>query len=619
MTWLPQPQRQFFAGWLRLLPGLLPVLVMSSSALAAHPETDTNPPPPVPTSHRQPGSISQALSRPVLQQGTQVMLNGRSLPTAWSQWQLAGAKSARIGITDRGLSQLMGVDLLNTANPAQQPVQWFSDPVSTPLLLLTRIVPPLRYLDITDLAQRLGWQMQVQGTVLQISSPAAKVLALRQGKQPWGDRIVLDLDRPAPWQLDEATDEFVVNLDAALDPAIAQRFTATPGNQFQTLKLETSANQTRLRLGTTVRPRVWSLATPNRLIIDVRPDTAIDQDIQWAPGLRQRQQIVTLGANRFPVLWLEANPRQPGVAIQPILPNAATLVGTAPLFQTARQAQATAAVNGGFFNRNNQLPLGAIRQGGRWLSGPILGRGAIAWDMAGTFKIARLTLQETITTPTNQAFPLTHLNSAYLQAGIARYTADWGPTYTTLTDNEIIVTVENNQVTSQQTAAAVGATTVPLPANGYLLVLRSNQAAATNFTPGKTLRLERTVTPPEFDRFPNLIAGGPLLVQNRQIVLDAAAEKFSKAFINEQAARSAIGITPSGNVIIATVHARIGGGGASLNDMAQIMLQLGVTDALNLDGGSSTTLYLGGQIIDRLPSTAARVHDGIGIFIGPDP
>ena len=40
-------------------------------------------------------------------------------------------------------------------------------------------------------------------------------------------------------------------------------------------------------------------------------------------------------------------------------------------------------------------------------------------------------------------------------------------------------------------------------------------------------------------------------------------------------------------------------------------------DALNLDGGSSTTLYLGGQILDRPPSTAARVHNGIGVFLQP--
>jgi len=47
------------------------------------------------------------------------------------------------------------------------------------------------------------------------------------------------------------------------------------------------------------------------------------------------------------------------------------------------------------------------------------------------------------------------------------------------------------------------------------------------------------------------------------------------------------------------------------------MQQLGAVNALNLDGGSSTTLYLGGQLLDRLPRTAARVHNGIGVFLQP--
>lgn len=561
--------------------------------------------------------LSQARPPAGLPSGTQVVVNGRSFSIPWSQWRLGTSPQVRIGLADWGVSQVLGVELLNTTGASQQPVQWFSDAIQTPLVAPVRLTPPFRYLDLTELGQRWGWQMQVSGTTLRVVSPPSNVLAIRQGKQSWGDRIVLDLDRPTPWQVNEAGSEAVVTLDASISPAIAQAFKSLPGNFVQTLRVEAAANQTRLRLTSRSRFRVWSLANPNRLIVDVRPDAWVEQDIQWAPGLRWRQQTVTLGTQRFPVLWLEVNPRQPGLTIQPILPNATTLVGTAPLLQTARQAVATAAINAGFFNRNNQLPLGAIRQDGRWKSGPILSRGAIAWDGTGVFKMGRLSLQETLMTSTGQRFPLTHLNSAYLQAGIARYTPDWGVTYTPLTDTEILIPVQNNQVIAQATTTSTGAKPVPIPVDGYLLVFRSNQTAATAFPPGTGVRLEQSVTPPDFDRFPQILAAGPLLVQNRAVVLDAAAEKFSLAFSQELAARSAIGLTPSGMVILATVHTRLGGGGASLTDIAQIMQQLGATDALNLDGGSSTTLYLGGQVRDRLPSSSARVHNGIGVFLSP--
>ena len=71
--------------------------------------------------------------------------------------------------------------------------------------------------------------------------------------------------------------------------------------------------------------------------------------------------------------------------------------------------------------------------------------------------------------------------------------------------------------------------------------------------------------------------------------------------------------------MIAAIHNRVGGAGPTLSETAQLVQQMGAIDALNLDGGSSTTLYLGGQILDRPPQTAARVHNGIGVFIQPKP
>jgi hypothetical protein len=567
-----------------------------------------------PSSHR----VSQVLPPPApISQGNQILLNGRLLPAAWTQWPSGGKQ---IGISDAGLTQTIGVELLNTADATRQPVQWFSDPTANPLTLATWVTGTLRFLDLTDLAQRSGWQLQVSGATLQISAPPATVLAIRQSKQPWGDRLVLDLDRPAPWQVDPQNQAAVLTVDAQIPAALLQSDQSKPGNRLTATSIEPGAKQTRLKLSfnSQLRPRVWSLPNPNRLIVDIRPDSAIDRDILWAPGLRWRSQTVNLGAARFPVVWLAVDPRQPGVSLKPILPNSTSLVGTAPLSRTAQQTQVAAAINGGFFNRNNQLPLGAIRLDGRWLSGPILGRGAIAWNTGGEAKFDRLTLQETLTTPTGQRLPLTHLNSAYVQAGIARYTNDWGTSYSPLSDNEIVVTVQNDRVISQQPGGTVGSNALAIPTNGYLLALRSNRNAATSLPVGTTLRLETSVTPPDFGRFQHIIGGGPLLVQNRQIVLNAKAEQFSNAFAIEQASRSAIGQTADGSLLIAAVHTNLDGNGATLTDIAQIMQQLGAVNALNLDGGSSTTLYLGGQLLDRLPSSAARVHDGIGVVVQPN-
>jgi exopolysaccharide biosynthesis protein len=69
-----------------------------------------------------------------------------------------------------------------------------------------------------------------------------------------------------------------------------------------------------------------------------------------------------------------------------------------------------------------------------------------------------------------------------------------------------------------------------------------------------------------------------------------------------------------GRILLVAAHNRIGGLGATLSEFAQLLQKMGAVSALNLDGGSSTQMYLGGEIIDRSPATAARVHNGIGVF-----
>ncbi|MDB9511163.1 phosphodiester glycosidase family protein [Kamptonema animale CS-326] len=592
-------------------------------------------------------------------QGRQVSLNGNTFRAAWSQQPGGGNSSVRTWIADVSLMEIAGIELLNSGDATKQPVQWFSQSQTDGLA--TRLTPQYRYLDITDFAKKAGWQISTEGNTLKISTQPAKLTAIRVGKQEWGDRIVLDLDRPTFWRLSYVeppprtptpkpkdtpddptkptgrdtpddptkpqtpkptpqvrTQEWLITVDAVLDRALIAR-TFGAGKHLQSLKVESSANQTKIRVNIPLgwRPLVFTLGNRDRLVIDIRPDSLVERDILWAPGLRWRSQYRNLGNSKFPVVWLEINPRQSGLKIRPILSNPPTDSGTAPLLQTAELSNIAAAINGGFFNRINRLALGAIRRDNQWLSGPILNRGAIAWNDNGDIKIGRLSLQESLITSKGERLAVTHLNSAYVQAGIGRYTAKWGTSYTPFSDGEIIVTVQNEQVISQSPGGTAGKTSFPIPANSYLLTLRSNPTIANQIPVGTSLRLETATVPADFNRYPYILGGGPVLVQNSQVFLDAKAEGFSDAYVKQTAIRSAVAIAANGNLLIVAIHNRAGGAGATFSNIAQIMQQMGAVDALNLDGGSSTSLYLGGQLIDRPAQTAARVHNGIGVFIQP--
>ncbi len=56
-------------------------------------------------------------------------------------------------------------------------------------------------------------------------------------------------------------------------------------------------------------------------------------------------------------------------------------------------------------------------------------------------------------------------------------------------------------------------------------------------------------------------------------------------------ARSAIGITDRGDILLVMAAQKPGGAGLSLPDLATFMKTLGVTQAMNLDGGTSSALY----------------------------
>jgi hypothetical protein len=579
---------------------------------------------------------------PTPSSGNQIVLNGRTLTGAWRQQP--GTSGTVTYVSDGALRQLIGIDLLNTTNPELQPIDWFSQ--SSPTLKAI-FSPGYRYLDISNFAQINGWQIQVNGNQLMISTPAAKINNLRLGKRPTGDRLVIDLDRPTPWRatpgqtIRKSPDpqnpsaappgspnrEWIITLDSTADSSLIQRYppqppTTTPNPDALIQKVETVNNQTNNQTRITLSvpfgssPQITTLANPNRLVVDIIPDALVTKDITWTQGLRWQQRFINVGQDRFPVVWLEINPRQGGLTLKPITSNLESQTGIAPLIQTAQRDLAIAGINGGYFNRNNKLPLGAVRRDNQWLSGPILNRGAIAWNNNGEFYFGRLTLNETLNTSNNQTLPILFLNSAYVQNGIARYTPTWGQTYTPLLDNEIIITVQNNQITNQTPGGKAGVTSVTIPQNGYLLTLRGTATSnAAKLPIGTKVNITSSTNSANFNRYPHIIGAGPLLIQNRQIVLDAQSEKFSNAFIIERAARSAICTTSTGNLIIAAVHNRAGGPGPTLAEHAQLMQTMGCVNALNLDGGSSTSLYLGGQLLDRSPNTAARVHNGIGIFI----
>jgi hypothetical protein len=360
---------------------------------------------------------------------------------------------------------------------------------------------------------------------------------------------------------------------------------------------------------------MFTLGEPNRVVIDIPgggaasgPSTEpgpIDPAVQALIGRTLRWDRLTRQGVRINAVRMD--PRTAPLQLRPLV-RPGGMEGLNSLVQLAAQTNARVAINGGYFNRVRRLPLGALKLDGRWMSGPILNRGVAAWSGRGLPRFGRLMLEEWVAGPDGRRFPIVVSNSGYVQRGISLYTAAWGPVYRALSGSETALVVEADGQVSRGFESLELERGVPLGPGQTLLVGRGGvQLPWSSGT-----RLQLTSRPSNaLGQELQVIGGGPLLLQDGRIALNGSAENFSATFLRQGAPRTVLG-SDGREVWLITLEGTTDSG-PTLSQTAQLLLQLGLRDALNLDGGSSTGLVLGGSHQVKGRGVAGSVHNGVGL------
>ena len=109
-----------------------------------------------------------------------------------------------------------------------------------------------------------------------------------------------------------------------------------------------------------------------------------------------------------------------------------------------------------------------------------------------------------------------------------------------------------------------------------------------------------------------VLASGPLLLKDGNI---CSWDNCSKKFITTKHPRSALYVTPK-SVVFITVDGRSPGNavGVSIPELTHLIKVLGGTDAINLDGGGSTTLWMShegeGKVLNCPSDNKKFDHEG---------
>jgi exopolysaccharide biosynthesis protein len=358
---------------------------------------------------------------------------------------------------------------------------------------------------------------------------------------------------------------------------------------------------------------------------------------QLAPGVTHRGLRTSAAAGQVLGDVVEVDLIDPTVHADLIMPGA--IAARSPVADMANRSGATAAINGDFFDigRTNApsgpavadgRPLKAAVPPGRRMGPVVPGADIDSVFTVGTDRVARidhLRLEASVRGPSG-AYEVVALNQYAVPVnGIGIFTSAWGDVDRARTlcgtdaDRTAPCAAEQAEVLVRNgTVVKAGRPgRGRIPDGDLALTGREKGAAAVrSLEVGDRVDVEYELVP-ESGHWPELAVGGsPIMFGGTPVPgLDD----------RERAPRSAVGTSAEGrHMWLLTLDGRQSDSvGATLHELAKLLRELGVDDAVNLDGGGSSTLVLRDPgatevtIVNDPSGPSPRfVPNGIGIYTG---
>ena len=279
------------------------------------------------------------------------------------------------------------------------------------------------------------------------------------------------------------------------------------------------------------------------------------------------------------------------------------LKGRDVLTNAMKRTQAIAGVNGDFFPWMGN-PLGCMLRDGELIALPYPDRSVFAWGpSSATVAEAKSAGGVTFSGATATLTGLNRMagdNDLVLQTSVAGFSLAKGNATHVIFSGEQMLRpgVQSSGMVSR---VETGKPSVQLaPGEWALTASGTNADTAAKLKTGDRVTVQYEIGGLDLTKFRNIIGGGPSLMRGGKVYIDAITEKFSNAFVGDRHPRTAVGYTKDGDVWLVVVDGRqLMSRGVTLVEMADIMAGLGCIEALNLDGGGSSTIAINGLVMNR--------------------
>ena len=217
----------------------------------------------------------------------------------------------------------------------------------------------------------------------------------------------------------------------------------------------------------------------------------------------------------------------------------------------------------------------------------------------------------TITFPNEVVEPIRGINRERLTEDLVMYNSRFGPT-TKTNEHGREVKIVKNKVTAVRTTG-----NMRIESNSIVLAGHGQKAKILEFLKvGDSVTIKQTLGTDKADKADIVIGAGPSLLTNGKVDVRSAAEKIAPDIARGRAPRTGIGIKADGTIILLVVDGRqTGSVGMTLAEFAGYFQKLGAVQALNFDGGGSSSMVLNGRLVNR-PSdgTERAISMGLGVF-----